>query len=139
MSDYMRIWKLRKAALEKMLGPADNRVMKSRMPICLGGFADVMCFSDFLAGKSYVNGGLVGLGSQQPNASGPFELMICTREESGWAANLISRLARYTHDVVLPKGSAGVSVHRPAAKEHGVIKLRAGFCSATRRRRRRCA
>jgi len=104
MSDYMRIWKLRKAALENMLGPADDRVMTSPMPIYLGGFADVMCCSDFLPGKTYVTGGLVGLGSQQPNASGPFELMVCTRAESGWAANLISRLARYTHDAVLAPG-----------------------------------
>jgi hypothetical protein len=27
--------------------------------------------------------------------------MICTRTESTWAANLISRLARYSHDAVL--------------------------------------
>jgi hypothetical protein len=104
MSDYMRIWKLRKAALENMLGPADDRVMTSPMPIYLGGFADVMCFSEFLPGKTYVTGGLVGLGSQKPIASGPFELMICTPEESGWAANLISRLARYSHDAVLSAG-----------------------------------
>ena len=101
MSDYMRIWKLRKTALENMLGRADDRVLTSPVPIYIGGFADVMCFSEFLPGKTYITGGLVGLGSQKPNADGPFELMICTREQSPWAGNLISRLARYTHDEVL--------------------------------------
>jgi hypothetical protein len=118
----MDIWRERKSAIEGLLGPADDSVLTSTVPIYLGGFADVMAFSDFIPGKTYVTGGLVGLGSQRPNQLGDYELMICTREPSKWAGNLISRLARYTHDAELNPGET-MSIESALPKGSSVSAL----------------
>jgi len=72
------------------------------VPFYLGGDADVVVFPKYVSGMTYVTSGLTGPGSdQKPKSTGNYELMICTREEADWAANLISKLARYTTEAVI--------------------------------------
>ena len=104
MTQYTEAWELRREALTSLLGPADPTVLTSARPIYLGGFADVMTFRHFVPGLTYVTGGLTGVSAvdQKRNAAGRgYELMICTPREERWAANLISKLARYTLDAAL--------------------------------------
>lgn len=101
---YMDWWRARAAALEPLLGPMDDQVLTAMPPIYVGGFADVMAFPKFPGGVAYVTGGLIGLGAQKPGPNGEYELMMCTRDRADWAANLISRLAPYTHEAVLAPG-----------------------------------
>lgn len=107
MAEYMQAWKERLECLERMLGPAEKRVLTSPRPLYLGGFADVMIFRQFVAGVTYVTGGLTGVDgvAQRKNQRGrQYELMICTRDEDPRAATLVSRLARYTLDAALNEG-----------------------------------
>ena len=107
MAQYMQAWKARLECLERILGPAEKRVLTSPRPLYLGGFADVMIFRHFVPGVAYVTGGLTGVDGvpQGKNARGrQYELMICTPDEDSRAATLVSRLARYTLDAALNEG-----------------------------------
>jgi hypothetical protein len=111
-------WDARQAALEAILGPADEEVFHALLPLYLGGDADVLRFHPPGMGVAYVTSDLIGDNRQLQNDLGNFELMICLRYGDNWAPNLISRLARYTFEaylqpwetmeigVALPEGSA---------------------------------
>lgn len=73
----------------------------------LGGFADVLPFPDYVPGFTYVTADLTGEDvGQLPTSLGNYELMVCVREESPRAADLISRLARYTCEAELEPGES---------------------------------
>lgn len=92
------------AALEALLGKADDGVLHSMVPLELGGFSDVLTFRRYLPGVAYVTAELIGSDGQKANRLGKYELMMCMRAESDWAGNLVSRLARYTLDAKLEPG-----------------------------------
>jgi hypothetical protein len=106
VSDYIEAWQLRLDALSSILGPADTSVLTSPVPLYLGGSADVLTFRHFVRGVTYVTGGLTGVDGveQMANASGNYELMMCTRTDEDWAPSIISRLAAYTLEAELQRG-----------------------------------
>ena len=101
--EWSVLWKQRVDGLEQLLGKADDRVYHALIPLQLGGSCDVLCFRGHVAGLAYVTSDLTGIG-QPPNSTGTYELMICTRDESDWAADIISRLGAYTLENVITPG-----------------------------------
>jgi hypothetical protein len=102
--DWKLVWDARQAALEGILGPADDSVFHAVIPLDLGGGADVLAFTGPGSGHTYVTADLTGqpiLGQAQVPT---FELMICTRLPSEGAPNLISRLAPYCLEKRLAPG-----------------------------------
>lgn len=89
--------------MELLLGKPDDYVYHAVVPLELGGTCDVLCFRHYVAGLAYVTSDLTGIG-QPGNRLGTYELMICTREESDWAAAAISRLGPYTLETVINPG-----------------------------------
>lgn len=71
------------------------------MPLQLGGDADVLVFSRSGNGITYVTADLTG---ELGESDADYELMLCTPEESDWAANIVSKLARYAIDNPLGSG-----------------------------------
>jgi Suppressor of fused protein (SUFU) len=130
-------WDARKAALEGILGPADDQVFHALVPLYLGGDADVLRFHPAGMGVTYVTSDLIGDDSQLQNDLGNYELMICLRAGDDWAPNLISRLARYTLEAkltpwetmdigpALPEGSALTAL---AFIPHARLKVRGRDC-----------
>ena len=102
--EWERLWDGRQAALESVLGPADDAVLHSPLPFHLGGQADVLTFRKHVAGKVAATCELLGEPSQKRNLQGTFELAIAHRDDSDWGPNIISKLARYTCDAVLQPG-----------------------------------
>lgn len=98
---WQRQWEARHQALEGVLGPADDTVLHSPVPFHLGGAADVLVFRQHNDGVVYVTADLIGDDQSKPNQLGQYELMICTPNDSPWAPELISNLAKYTIDAVL--------------------------------------
>jgi hypothetical protein len=103
--EWQRLWDLRRAAIEEVLGPSDETVIHSPIPFDIGGNADVLTFSTPTNGITYVTASLIGDESSLPNEQGQYELMIRVPLRSDWAANLISQLARYTTEAVLSAGN----------------------------------
>lgn len=99
-----RWWNARMAALHAVLGPSEDMVFHALQPLYLGGFADVVEFRQHVPGSTYVTSDLIGESGQLPSSLGNYELMICTREKSDWAANIICKLAKYTLEAVLEPG-----------------------------------
>lgn len=97
-------WDARMDALQAVLGPSEDNVLHALQPLFLGGFADVVEFRKYVSGSAYVTSDLVGESGQPTNVLGNYELMICTREKSDWAANVVSRLAKYTLETILEPG-----------------------------------
>ena len=97
-------WDARQAALESVLGKAENTVYHALIPLYLGGFADVLRFRNYIDGVAYATADLTGDSSQIENELGNYELMICMREESNWACGIMSKLARYTLESKLSPG-----------------------------------
>jgi hypothetical protein len=103
--NWKRVWDAREEALKSVLGPATNQVFHAVQPFYLGGFADVLEFPSFVPGRTYATADLTGEDvGQKPGRLGNYELMICALEPLPSAANLISKLARYTCDAVLEAG-----------------------------------
>jgi hypothetical protein len=99
------VWDARIEALIPILGKPLDVVYHSHLPIHLGGFADVLAFPSFVPGMTYVTADLTGGDvGQLANSLGTYELMVCLKEELTRAADLISRLARYTCEAVLGPG-----------------------------------
>lgn len=93
------LWEERIKAIEPFLGPADNTVLHSMIPLEFVpelGSADVITFRRKLDGIAYVTANLIGNYNQIENSLGNYELMICHRQESDWGPDLVSRLAHYT-------------------------------------------
>ena len=97
---WQKLWEARQAALEEILGPADEHVGHATVPfemgVDIGGAADLLYFRRHISGIVAVTAQLIGLDEQIPNDLGNYELMICQHTEDNWAPNLISRLAYYT-------------------------------------------
>ncbi len=101
---YQQLWDERLKALEKLFGPSSDTVHHAKVPLYLGGFADVLEFRKYVKGICYVTADLSGEPSQQQNSLGNYELMVCTRESADWSPSIISRLAKYTLEAVLQPG-----------------------------------
>ena len=102
--DWQKNWDARIAALETVLGKADDEIATSAVPIYLGGGADVLTFTKHVDGVAYVTAGLIGDDSQKKTTLGQYELMMCFRSANDWAPSLLSRLAPYTFDAALNPG-----------------------------------
>lgn len=102
---WQKIWDARSAALARILGKPGEMVFHAPVPFELGGFADVLPFPDYVPGATYVTAGLTGEDvGQRPCSLGHYELMICVRRELPMAADLVSKLGRYTCDAKLDAG-----------------------------------
>ncbi len=105
--DWQKVWDARVTALTPILGRPADRVFHAPVPMYLGGFADVLPFPDYVAGMTYVTADLTGEDvGQLPTSLGNYELMVCVREELPRAADVISRLARYTCEAELEPGES---------------------------------
>jgi hypothetical protein len=102
--DYEQWWNARLAAMVVILGPPEDFVHHAPQPLYLGGFADVLEFRHYIPGFAYVTSDLIGESQQHKSRLGNYELIICTREKSEWAPNIISRLAKYTLEAALQPG-----------------------------------
>jgi hypothetical protein len=102
--EWKQTWDARQAALESVLGPAEDTVLHAPVPFHLGGQADVLTFRQRTAGRIAATCELLGEPSQKRNLQGTYELAIAHRDENDWGPNIISKLARYTCDAVLQPG-----------------------------------
>jgi len=108
-------WDVRLQALHAVLGPSEEMVFHALQPLYLGGFADVVEFRRYIPGNTYVTCDLIGESGQKTSSLGNYELMICTREKSDWAANIICKLAKYTLEAVLePSETMDIGPAAPA-------------------------
>jgi hypothetical protein len=102
--DWQQTWDARKAALQGVLGEADDTVFHAPVPFHLGGFADVLSFHKHIPGRVAATCELLGEASQKQNQLGSFELVVAHRDDNEWGPNLISKLARYTCDAKVEPG-----------------------------------
>jgi hypothetical protein len=86
------------AALVRLLGPHDPEVFRSSIPIEMGGAADVLQFRSFVQGIAYVTCEMAAQADQAPGLWERYELMMCTREDTLWAASAVGQLAALTFD-----------------------------------------
>ncbi|HEX5106772.1 MAG TPA: suppressor of fused domain protein [Pirellulaceae bacterium] len=102
-----RWWDARLAALEGVLGKADEIMGHSPVPFIMGaecgGAADILYFRKHIPGVisvtcELIGGDDTGVGAQVQNIMGEFELMICERETAEWGGRAIGRLAYYTFE-----------------------------------------
>src|SRR4051812_29651413 len=93
--NWEQIWNARLTGLTQALGKSSDHIYHSPTPLYLGGDADVLVFPHFVDGFAYVTADLTGQSGQLPGSIGNYELMMCTRSEADWVADLISRLSRY--------------------------------------------
>src|SRR5579862_2897508 len=96
--EWKRTWNARQAALESVIGPADDMVLHAVVPFHLGGQADVLSFRKHIAGRVVETCELLGEPPQKRNVQGTFELAIVHRDDTDWGPKIISKLARYTCD-----------------------------------------
>ena len=100
--EWAKVWEARRRGLVSILGQDGEYVSHAPVPFELGGSADVIPFPQYVSGMTYATAELTGPGScQHPNVLGHYELVICTQKENEAAAELISRLSRYTCDAKL--------------------------------------
>jgi hypothetical protein len=103
--EWKKVWDARVAGLVPILGVPTDKVFHAVIPFQLGGSADVLMFPDFVSGATYVTAEMTGEDvGQRPNSLGNYELMICVQQDLQKAADLISKLARYTCDAKLEAG-----------------------------------
>jgi Suppressor of fused protein (SUFU) len=106
--DWEAWWDARTTAMERVLGQRDGMVGHATVPLDFGtdleGAADVVYFRHHLPGVVAVTSELIGRDDQAPNGLGNYELMICARDEVGWGASIISKLAHYTLGASLNSG-----------------------------------
>lgn len=102
--EWERRWNVRMAALESVLGPADDGVFHAVEPFDICACADVVVFRQNVPSVAYVTSDLIGSEFAQPNSLGQYELMICVPDDAEWAASLMSELAGYTIEAVLEPG-----------------------------------
>lgn len=101
-------WDARMAAMESILGKSADLVGHGVIPFHfgadMGGVADVVYFHHHVDGVVTVTAELIGNDDQFPNEQGTYELMICSRKEDDWGANVICQLAHYTLEAALNPG-----------------------------------
>jgi hypothetical protein len=101
-SDWEKVWDARLRALSRHFGKRGDMDHHALIPFYLGGNADVVPFPGYRGGVAYVTSEMTGEDvGQIPGPFGSYELMVCTRAENAKAAEIISRLARYTCDARL--------------------------------------
>jgi hypothetical protein len=108
-SDESPDWETaRRAAIEAVLGKADDVVGHSPVPLDfgadIGGAADVIYFRNHLPGVVSVTDDLIGRDNQKQTSLGNYELMICERDDAEWGSSVISKLAAYTFQARLEPG-----------------------------------
>jgi hypothetical protein len=103
-NDWQHTWDARKAALESVLGPAEDCVLHALVPFHLGGQADVLTFRKHIPGRTAATCELLGEPAQKRNLLGTYELVIAHRDDNDWGPNVISKLARYTCDAQVQPG-----------------------------------
>ena len=104
-NEWTKVWAARVAALPPILGRPSDSVFHAALPMYLGGFADVLPFPDYVPGMTYVTAELTGEDiGQLPSSIGNYELMVCVREGLPRAADMVSKLARYTCEASLEAG-----------------------------------
>lgn len=104
-NDWQRMWDARVKGLASVLGKPEGKVFHAFFPFEMGGFADVLTFSGFVRGKTYVTADCTGPGSSQLRTRlGNYELMVCTKKPSPAAADFISKLAPFTLKAKLQPG-----------------------------------
>jgi len=104
-ADWKKTWDARLDALSRHFGKSADIVYHAVTPFYLGGQADVVAFPGYRGGIAYVTSEMTGEESGQiPGEFESYELMVCTRVETKKAADIISRLARYTCDAKLSAG-----------------------------------
>jgi hypothetical protein len=105
IDERQTIWEARIGAFEPILGKTTDTVLHSAIPFQLGGSADVLQFSDFIDGITYVTAEMTGNNvGQLPTTLGNYELMICAKQALQQASELISKLACYTCEAELEPG-----------------------------------
>lgn len=104
--EWARIWNLRTSTLDKIFGTPEDILYHAIIPLGReGGGADVIIYRKFIKGFTYVTSDLTAPKSNQVSSEiGNYELMICTRSESSWAAGMISNIAQYTLKNVINPG-----------------------------------
>jgi len=104
-SEWKAVSDARLDALSRVFGEPDPNMFHSRTPFNRGGYADVYHFvrPDY---HVYVTADLTANpGAYQiPSLLGSYVLVMCAPEPSQSAAELISRLARYTMEAVIEPG-----------------------------------
>lgn len=104
-NEWQKIWDARVASLATIFGKPGDMVFHAPIPFQLGGSADVLSFPDYVLGATYVTAEMTGEDvGQRPSSLGHYELMICVRKDLPKAADLVSKLARYTCDAELEAG-----------------------------------
>jgi hypothetical protein len=101
-----RKWSDNLAALEAVLGPSEDMIYHSPVPLARGGDPDILSFRHFVPGFTYVTADLTTDARewQIPGSLGHFEIVMCTREEASWAIEILARLARLTFETELGPG-----------------------------------
>jgi hypothetical protein len=95
--DWEKQWNERLKALEDRLGPSAKSVYHAFLPMEIGGTPDIVYFTKYVPGYTYVTAELTGWQHEQKkNRIGNYELMICSRKKSDFALSVITELARYT-------------------------------------------
>lgn len=104
--EWTRIWAARTSALINIFGPDEENLFHSVFPLRQGGGADVLIFREYIDGVTYVTSDLTGPGNQGQIETeiGNYELMICTKVDSEWAAGIVSSIAAYTLEAALNPG-----------------------------------
>lgn len=107
LQEWARIWDARTSALINIFGPLDENLVHSSIPLSRGGGADVLIFREYIDGFTYVTSDLTGPSyqGQIETEIGNYELMICTKVDSEWAAGIVSDIALYTLEAALRPGN----------------------------------
>lgn len=95
---WQKVWDARQAILEARLGPAEETIQTSLMPIYLGGQCDVLTFRKHVKGYTYCTAGLTVTSDQKRSKLGQYEMLMCTRRADNFVPGLLSNLSRYTLD-----------------------------------------
>jgi hypothetical protein len=76
-NEWEQAWNNRQRGLEAVLGEVDDTLFHAPVPLSLGGNADVLRFSHFLPGDTYVTAELTGTETEQlPSSIGNYELNV---------------------------------------------------------------
>lgn len=107
LMEWSRIWKIRSSALTKVFGPPEDELYHAIIPLEReSGGADVLIFREFIDGFTYLTSDLTSVKSKQVLSEiGNYELMICTKNKSDWAAGIISDIAQYTLEKTVNPGN----------------------------------
>ena len=101
---WQEAWDARRKVLDKLLGPAEEGIYTSMIPIYLGGFCDVMTFKKYVKGYTYVTAGLTATSPQKRSKLGQYELVMCSRKADKSIPGLLTGLSNYTLEHAINPG-----------------------------------